>query len=122
MENLSDYTKGYLDALMSAQMNVHGYNFIQESISPIMEDLYQALPITPNPDGVETKEYLYAQYVINRKITGLERNELIRAVAGRYPFDLFTHDRNFSFLALPIMVLLIITGKCPSSLDGAKSI
>lgn len=100
MENLSDYAKGYLDALMSAQMNVHGYNFIQETISPIMEDLYQALPITPNPDGVETKEYLYAQYVINRKITGLERNELIRAIADRHPFDLFTHDQSFSLPGL----------------------
>ncbi len=96
MENLSDYTKGYLDALMAAQMNVHGYNFIQETISPIMEDLYQALPIMPNADGVETKEYLYAQYVINRKITGLERNALIRSIADRHSFDLFTHDGDFS--------------------------
>ena len=96
MENLSDYTKGYLNALMAAQMNVHGYNFIQETISPIMEDLYQALPIMPNADGVETKEYLYAQYVINRKITGLERNALIRSIADRHSFDLFTHDGDFS--------------------------
>ncbi len=96
MENLPDYTKGYLDALMAAQMNVHGYNFIQETISPIMEDLYQALPIMPNTDGVETKEYLYAQYVINRKITGLERNALIRSIADRHSFDLFTHDGDFS--------------------------
>ena len=96
MENLSDYTKGYLNALMAAQMNVQGYNFIQETISPIMEDLYQALPIMPNADGVETKEYLYAQYVINRKITGLERNALIRSIADRHSFDLFTHDGDFS--------------------------
>ena len=95
MTGLSDYTKGYLDALMSAQMNVHGYNFIQESLSPIMEDLYHALPMEPNPDGVETKEYLYAQYVINRKITGLERYDLIQAIAGKHSFDLFTHDKNF---------------------------
>lgn len=100
MENLSDYTKGYLDALMSAQMNVQGYNFIQETISPIIEDLYRSLPITPNPDGVETKEYLYAQYVINRKITGLERNDLIRTISEKYPFDLFTHDRSFSLRGL----------------------
>ena len=61
-----------------------------------MEDLYQALPIMPNADGVETKEYLYAQYVINRKITGLERNALIRSIADRHSFDLFTHDGDFS--------------------------
>lgn len=100
MTGLSDYTKGYLDALMSAQMNVQGYNFIQKSLSPIMEDLYRALPMEPNPDGVETKEYLYAQYVINRKITGLERYDLIQAIAREHPFDLFTHDKTFQLPGL----------------------
>ncbi len=95
MTTLSDYTRGYLDALMSAQMNIQGYNFIQESLSPIMEDLYQALPMEPNSDGVETREYLYAQYVINRKITGLERTALISSIAAIHRFDLFTHDRSF---------------------------
>lgn len=96
MTTLSDYTKGYLDAIMNAQMKVQGYNFIQESLAPIMDDLYKALPMDPNPDGVETKEYLYAQYVINRKITGLERMELISAITGQHTLDLFTHDKNFS--------------------------
>lgn len=96
MTTLSDYTKGYLDALMQSQMKVQGYNFIQESLAPIMDDLYQALPMDPNPDGVESKEYLYAQYVINRKITGLERDELIRAVTQHFHFDLFTPNQNYT--------------------------
>lgn len=96
MTTLNDYTKGYLDALMSAQMNIQGYNFIQESLSPIMDDLYKALPMDPNPDGVETREYLYAQYVINRKITGLERTRILQAITARHHMDLFTHDRSFS--------------------------
>lgn len=96
MTTLSDYTKGYLDAIMSAQMKIQGYNFIQESLSPIMDDLYRALPMDPNPDGVESKEYLYAQYVINRKITGLERTELIRAVTEHFHFDLFTPNIGFT--------------------------
>lgn len=96
MTSLSDYTKGYLEALMAAQMKVQGYNFIQESLAPIMDDLYQALPMDPNPDGVESREYLYAQYVINRKITGLERAELLTAIAEHHALDLFTHDNSFS--------------------------
>lgn len=94
MTTLSDYTKGYLDAIMAAQMKVQGYNFIQESLAPIMEDLYQALPMDPNPDGVETKEYLYAQYVINRKITGLERVDLLTAITRKYKLDLFTYNKD----------------------------
>lgn len=96
MMSLSDYTKGYLEALMAAQMKVQGYNFIQESLAPIMDDLYKALPMDPNPDGVESREYLYAQYVINRKITGLERAELLTAIAEHHALDLFTHDNSFS--------------------------
>ena len=96
METLSDYAKGYLEGLMNAQMKIQGYNFIQESLSPIMEELYQALPMDPNPDGVETREYLYAQYVINRKITGMERLRLLTAITERHPLDLFTLDPSFT--------------------------
>ncbi len=96
MTNLSDYAKGYLDALMASQMQIQGYNFIQESLGPVMDDLYKALPMDPNPDGVETKEFLYAQYVINRKITGLERTSLIKSITKKHRFDLFTHDPDFT--------------------------
>ena len=96
MTTLSDYTKGYLDAIMSAQMKVQGYNFIQESLSPIIADLYQALPMDPNPDGVESKEYLYAQYVINRKITGLERTAILEMITKQHVMDLFTRDSAFT--------------------------
>ena len=96
MENLSDYARGYLEGLMHAQMNVQGCNFIQESLSPIMSELYKALPMDPNPDGVETREYLYAQYVVNRKLTGLERLRLLTAVTRGHTLDLFTLDPAFS--------------------------
>lgn len=96
MEHLSEYARGYLEGLMQAQMNVQGVNFIQESLSPIMEELYQALPMDPNPDGVETREYLYAQYVVNRKLTGLERLRLMTAITQRHTLDLFTLDPSFS--------------------------
>lgn len=100
MESLSDYAKGYLEGLMSAQMNIQGYNFIQESLSPVMEELYQALPMEPNPDGVETREYLYAQYVINRKLTGLERLRLLTALTEKHTVDLFTLDPSFALPGL----------------------
>lgn len=96
MTSLSEYARGYLEALMAAQMKVQGYNFIQESLAPVMDDLYKALPMDPNPDGVESREYLYAQYVINRKITGLERTDLLTAVTQRHVLDLFTHDTAFA--------------------------
>lgn len=95
MKGLSDYAIGYLDALMSAQMSLQGCNFIEDSLAPIMDELYKALPMDPNPDGVETREYLYAQYVINRKITGMERTKLLTAICRCHTLDLFTRDPSF---------------------------
>ncbi len=96
MGDLSDYAKGYLDGLMICQRNVQGYNFVQECIEPVLEELSQALPMEPNADGAETKEFLFAQYVINRKITGLERPALLSAIARNHVVDLFTVDESFS--------------------------
>ncbi len=100
VKGLPDYARGYLDALMSAQRKVWGCNFIQESLEPVLPDLYKSLPLDPNPDGAESREFLYAQYVINRKITGLERTELLRAITQKRSLDLFTFDDTFSMANL----------------------
>ncbi|MBD5455072.1 MAG: glycosyltransferase [Lachnospiraceae bacterium] len=94
MTDISDYTKGYLEGLMKAQQMVYGYNFIQELLNQkIIEDMQKALPMQVRPGGVESIEYLFAQYVINRQITAAERRELLTAVAGNYGLDLYTPDQ-----------------------------
>ena len=62
---LSGYAKGYLDALVASQMKIQGYNFIQEVLDPVMEEMCKAYPMVREPGGKESKEYYYAQYVIN---------------------------------------------------------
>ena len=97
---LSDYAKGYIDAIGAAQQKVQGYNFVQEVLGPVMNDLYRAYPMNPNEDGLESREWFYAQYIINRRITALERTGLLAAVAGHHTLDLFTTDENFKMSGL----------------------
>ncbi len=93
MTNLDSYTKGYLEGIMSAQQKVYGYNFIKELLTPdIIDSLYKALPMDPNPEGVETREYLYSQYIINRQITAIERTKFLNAIGEKYAYDLYTHN------------------------------
>lgn len=93
LTGISEYTRGYLDGIMSAQKHVYGYNFIEEVLTPrIIEDMKRSLPLEPNADGVETIQYLFAQYVINRRITGMERQELLSAIGVKYPLDIYTPD------------------------------
>lgn len=93
--SLSDYAKGYLSALTAAQLKIRGYDLIEENLGPIIKELYEALPMAIQPDGMETLEYLYAQYIINRRITTIERIDLLDIIAGKYTVDLFTHYSDF---------------------------
>lgn len=47
------------------------------------------------PDGVESIEYLFAQYVVNRQLTAVERLELLTEVAAGFGLDLYTPDKSF---------------------------
>lgn len=95
MDKISSYTRGYLEGLMSAQKQVYGYNFIQELLPPdIIKDMQNSLPMQTGSDSVESIEYLFAQYVINRQITATERLELLTAIAETYSLDLYTPDQS----------------------------
>lgn len=95
---LTDFAKGYLDAVIKAQLKIQGYNFVEDVLGPVIKDLYQALPLDPDPLGLESQEYLYAQQIINRRITTLERIDLLSAIARTYRVDLFTYLKD---LGLP---------------------
>ncbi len=96
MPYLSEYTKGYLDALMDAQMKIQGYDLVQGALSPVVDELYKIYPVDPEPDGVESREYFYEQYVVNRRITAMERIDLLEACARYRPLDLFTHTKELT--------------------------
>lgn len=88
---LDDYTKGYLDAIMQSQLKVSGYNFIEEVLTnQIVSALHQAEPYQNPKDGVETLANIYATYYIDRKLTAIERRQLLTAVASQFPLKLFT--------------------------------
>lgn len=94
MTGLDDYTKGYLDALMDAQMRVQGYSFVEEILTPeILTAMQKKLPYAPQPDGVESLSYFYSQYVIDRKLTSLERKQLLTKISERFPLKLYTHNQ-----------------------------
>lgn len=93
MKKISPYTRGYIEGLMAAQRQVYGYNFVQELLPPeIIKDMQNALPLKPGADSVESAEYLFAQYVINRQITAIERQKLLSSTAERFGLDLYTPD------------------------------
>ena len=97
LEGIPPYTRGYLEGIMAAQKHVYGYNFIQDMMIPdIINDLMKILPMEPDPTSVATREFLYAQYVINRQITAMERTEFLTTIGQKHKFDLYTPDETLS--------------------------
>lgn len=93
LKDLQPYTRGYLDALLQAQMRIYGYAFIEELLGgEILEDLQKACPCPPNYDGVETPEYIYSNYFLLRQVTAMEREKALRMLSGKYPVQLYTND------------------------------
>lgn len=95
LQGISDYTRGYLEAIMDAQMKVYGYNFIEDVLTPdIIADMQKVTGYQLDRYGVQTLEYVFANYFIDRKITQLERIALLNAVSERFLLKLFTIDKN----------------------------
>ena len=93
---LPDFAKGYLDAVIAAQMKIQGYDFVEDVLGPVIDDLYQAFPLDPDPNGMESREYLYAQYVIDRRISALERIDILNSIAKKHSADIFTDIKEFT--------------------------
>ena len=97
LKGIKPYTRGYLEGIMASQKKIYGYNFIQELMTKeIIDDLMRVMPMQPDPTSVESLEFLYAQYVINRQITATERTELLTAIGKHFSYDLYTPDKRLS--------------------------
>lgn len=96
-ESLSDYSKGYLDALVTVQLKLQGCDLIPDVLGPVLEDMRKAYPMTHERGSIEPEEYFYAQHVINRWITTVERVDLLDAIAKEYGgVDFFTYYQGFT--------------------------
>ncbi|MBR3734705.1 MAG: glycosyltransferase [Lachnospiraceae bacterium] len=95
---ISDYHRGYLEGLIEAQLQVNGVNFIEECLpKDLVEDMQKASNLYPYPDSAETLEYLFANYVINRQITIIERKEILSLIGKHFPVRLYTYKQNGEF-------------------------
>lgn len=93
MEKLEPYEKGYVDALVAAQKNVYGYYFLEKSLlqnPQLMENIQKVCPVYAKGDGLETAEWTLANYFLARRVTALERTEIMQLLGEKYPVHLYT--------------------------------
>lgn len=100
LHSISDYTRGYLEGVISAQEQVWGYNFVRSLMrDDIMDVMSKDLPMQANEDSVASRDYLFSEYCINREITARERLEYLSETGkkfskeGKPSVDLYTGNR-----------------------------
>ena len=95
---LKPYNLGYIDGLIQSQLQVDGINFIEECLTPeVTADIQKASNLYPYPDGAETLEYLFANFILDRQVTIKERKEILTMIGEKHPLKLYTYDQNKSF-------------------------
>lgn len=92
-QNISEFAKGYLEGLVCSQLQVQGYNFLQEMLTPdIVAEMEKVYPTDPNAATVMMPEAIYADYVLARHVTAVERMEILKRLGEKYKVNLYTHD------------------------------
>lgn len=95
-DKLNEHTRGYLEGIMRAQMQVWGLNIVEGLLDEkIISEMVSILGLEPNYDGVETVEYLYSNYVMYRKITSIEREEILTMIGEEHNVTLYTKNNSF---------------------------
>ena len=93
IENASPFVKGYLDAVINMQKEVYGSFFLDKVLKGnVLEELQRICPIPKGEDEWESDEWLYANYFLARKLTGLQRVEILQMLSEDYRLKVYAPE------------------------------
>ena len=121
LEDLDDYTKGYLNGVMQVQKNLYGMDVLEESLTPdIVENMRKVCPVTEHGDGIETVEWVFANYFLARKVTANERLEVLSKLSDVCKVKLFTPEETPQLPKVENMGKLDYYTQAPYAMKCAK--
>ncbi len=94
IKGMTEYSKGYVQGVVEAQLQVYGVNFIENMLTDtLMKELDPLVPDMHQPlcEGDEAAQrYLIAHSFIGSELAETERIRLLNALAEYYEVDLYT--------------------------------
>lgn len=80
------YLEGYVKGIMKAQSKIYGASILEDSLTDdIIERFENCLPIPKSKDGIDSLAYTYANYVLARKLTSMERINYLSKIGDAFP-------------------------------------
>ncbi len=92
---LSDHTRGYVDGLMEAQLQIYGCNFIADSLTEsVIHEIMDADPLFYQGEDLRegVERYLVAHQYVGMKLAALERERTLRRLSEHFPVTLYTRS------------------------------
>ncbi len=92
---LSEYIKGYIQGVAEAQLQIYGYNFLQEMVTPeLITALKQAFPdyYCLQNGLTDTDKFVAANYYLGMLVSQMERVRLLNALAKSCAVTLYTRS------------------------------
>lgn len=92
---ISDRTRGFVDGLIEAQLNVFGCNFISESLTEeVIREIAKADPAFYQSDDVymDMSRYLVAHQYIGMKLAAVERERTLNRLSEHFDVTLYTRS------------------------------
>lgn len=88
-----EYYIGYIDGLIQCQLHLYGSTILKNIPKDILDANLASINEWNETNGYfTTPEKIFADNVLCRKITALERNTILTTLSQHHPVDLFTRD------------------------------
>lgn len=89
--NLPDYYRGFLEAIMQAQLNIYGYNFLEELLTDdIVETLKKYVHLNLDKNFIGSAKRIFATIFLGVKVTSMERRKILDTLSRKFNVDLYT--------------------------------
>ncbi len=93
IHHLPEYLKGYVQGLVEAQLNVYGYNFLEDVLSDKIVEEYKSYGNwSINEDYALTDKMMMADYYLGHKCSEQERMRIAKVLSDKYDFKLYTNS------------------------------
>lgn len=90
---LSEYTKGYLEGIIEAQLKVYGYNFIKETLSDeIVEEIVEACQLQLG-DMYYHDDRQLATDAVGMEVSAREREKILRKLGEYFEIDFYSGSK-----------------------------
>ncbi len=92
--NITDsYSIGYIEGLLNAQKELYGINLFESSISKSLAEDILIASNNPIPNGYSISKKFAAAYILEKKLTGIEREYYLSAIGENYKLSIYTGSK-----------------------------